>query len=180
MMLFLPLLAACTGTDGANDDTSGGGDGAPALVGPDIVINEFLAINDTVESDSAGEFDDWIELYNRGTTIVQLAGLYLTDDKETPLKWALPADQGIDAGDFLLVWADAQPEQGDLHTNFHLDKKGETLSLYYAEGDDKVRVDAIKFGTQQADLSGARVPDGSDADGAWQYGTPTPGSSNGG
>ena len=34
------------------------------IISNDIVINEFMADNGTTITDPAGEYDDWIELYN--------------------------------------------------------------------------------------------------------------------
>ena len=44
-----------------------------------VVINELLAKNETINADEAGEYDDWIELYNHSNSTVDLAGYYLTD-----------------------------------------------------------------------------------------------------
>lgn len=190
MFLLLSLLAACSGSV-KTDDTAPGGDtdSGSSLRAPPLVINEFLASNDSTNQDNAGEYDDWVELHNTGTSIVQFDGLYLSDDPENPLKWALPSGQGIDGGGFALFWADdddgitddtgdtaASVSQGDRHMSFKLNAKGEALILTYAEGGESVQVDAIEFGRQQPDISAARVPDGSLN---WAYGTPTPNASNG-
>ena len=188
MISSLVLLLACSGTSIKTDtaDTVADTDDTnSSLTAPPLVINELLAVNDTTYADNAGEYDDWIELYNTGSAIVQFTGLYLSDDTDNPLKWALPSGQGIDAGGFSLFWADdddgngdsGTPSQGDRHMSFNLSSEGETLYLTYAEGGESVTVDAIEFGQQQPDISAARVPDGSLN---WQYGTPTPDASNGG
>ena len=120
-------------------------------------------------------------------SVVTFDGLYLSDDKENPLKWALPSGQGIDAGDYVLFWCDdddgegldsgSAVDQGDYHTSFNLAGDGESLVLTYAVGGDSVRVDAIDYDAQSADLSAQRIPDGSLT---WDYATPTPEASNGG
>ena len=100
-MLTLTLaLLACIGADIKTDDTGGSSDdtgGGSNLTAPPLVINEFLAINNATNMDNYDEFDDWVEVYNTGTSVVTFDGLYLSDDKENPLKWALPSGQGIDA-----------------------------------------------------------------------------------
>ena len=45
----------------------------------DIVINEFMADNTRTLQDKDGEYSDWIEIYNGGTSAADLAGWYLTD-----------------------------------------------------------------------------------------------------
>lgn len=192
MFLLFSVLAACSGQI-STDDTAGGGgdtDSGSSLTAPPVVINEILASNQSTNTDNAGEYDDWVEIYNTGSSIVQFSGLYLSDDPDNPLKWALPSGQGIDAGGYALFWADDDDgissdtgdtgdnvSQGDRHMSFKLSASGETLLLTYAEGGESVQVDAVEFGTQQPDVSAARVPDGSLN---WAYGTPTPNASNGG
>ena len=51
-------------------------------IGQEIVINEFLARNDTTVSDQDGEFDDWIELFNNSSGTISLQGYFLSDDGE--------------------------------------------------------------------------------------------------
>ncbi len=109
----------------------------------DVLITEFMAINEsTYPTRVAGQtvYPDWIEITNRGTTAVDLAGWYLTDDPEDLTKWALPAIL-LAADDALVVFAsgvqeedhpDNWPYQDDLgryHTNFTLDGDGEYLAL---------------------------------------------------
>ena len=177
---FLLLLAlfACSSK---GDDTAAADDSQPKATAPDappLVVNELLARNDTANADEAGEFDDWVEIYNAGDRLVNFDGLYLTDDLATPTKWPLPAGAGLDTGKFLLVWCDGAPEQGDNHASFKLSAASEDLAIFMvADGFDPIRVDGIHYEQQQADLSAARVPDGSDN---WQPGqVPTPGVSNG-
>ncbi len=57
------------------------------LSGPTVVINEVMASNVKTLADPQGSFDDWIELYNPGDRVVDLTGMYLTDDPAVPRKW---------------------------------------------------------------------------------------------
>lgn len=187
MLNLLLLLVACSGADIKTDDTGGADDtgGGSDLEAPPLVINEFLAINTATNFDTYDEYDDWVELYNTGSALVLFDGLYLSDDKDNPLKWALPTGQGLDAGDWVLLWCDdddgegldsgSAVDQGDYHTSFNLDGGGESILLTYAVGGDSVRVDAIDFEAQTADLSAQRVPDGSLT---WTYAAPTPAAAN--
>ena len=70
----------------------------------DVIINEFMAVNDTTRQDEDGDYTDWIELLNTGTTTVSLSGWYLTDDADDLRKWRLPAVE-IPARGFLVVFA---------------------------------------------------------------------------
>ena len=56
-----------------------------------LVINEFMADNETTVEDPAepGEYPDWIELYNGSDETVILNGLFLTDDLNESTKWQI-------------------------------------------------------------------------------------------
>ncbi len=56
----------------------------------ELVINEFVAKNETGLTDKDGDYSDWIEIYNPGRRMVHLAGWFLTDDPKEPAKWAFP------------------------------------------------------------------------------------------
>ncbi|MGB7329028.1 MAG: lamin tail domain-containing protein, partial [Rubripirellula sp.] len=67
------------------------------------------------DPDEAGAFEDWIELYHPGTISVDLSGFYLTDDAEDPTQWQFPAGSTIEAGGYLIIWADNDADQGNDH-----------------------------------------------------------------
>ena len=138
-----------------------------------LFINEFMADNETTICDEFGEYDDWVEIYNSNPGSVNMYGLFLTDDPTVPDKWQFP-DIEIDADDFLLVWADNDEEQGELHTNFRLDADGEFIGLYEIDG--ITPLDTLSFGPQEEDISFGRYPDGTDN---WVFMiNPTPEASN--
>ena len=60
--------------------------------GKGLVINEVMADNgETLEDPcEAGDFPDWIELYNASDSPITLNGMYLTDDVNRPTKWQIP------------------------------------------------------------------------------------------
>ena len=139
-----------------------------------LKINEFLASNDAVNTDEAGEFDDWLELYNLSDQPIDLSGLYLTDDLDDLTQWQFPNDNiSIASGGYLLVWCDDNISQGDLHTSFKISSIGETLAL--VKNDGITIIDSISFGSQTIDLSYGRIPDGGEE---WTTMLPTPGNTN--
>ena len=138
-----------------------------------LFINEFMANNSSTICDENGDFDDWIEIYNANDVAVNMEGIFLTDDPQTPDKWQFPQVE-IPAGGHLIVWADNEVEEGPLHANFKLNNQGEYIGLYNRSG--ILATDEIEFGAQQEDVSFGRRPDGSVS---WQFlYTPTPGSEN--
>ena len=139
-----------------------------------LKINELMADNEGSVSDPAGEYDDWLELYNTGQESIFLGDKYLTDDRQKPLQWKLP-NIWLEPGHFLLVWADDQEEQGDTHASFKLSKGGEFLGIYDKAGTEVVLLDGIDFENQEEDISFGRYPDGT---GSFMSLHPTPGGSN--
>jgi hypothetical protein len=51
---------------------------------PHLVINEFLASNNTSATDEFGEHDDYLEIYNPSQSAVDMSGMYLTDSLGFP------------------------------------------------------------------------------------------------
>ena len=136
-----------------------------------LVLNELMAVNNTTVADEFGEFDDWIELANTGPVPIALSGLYLTDDMAFPQTYALP-DTTLEAGDYLVIWADDDTEQGPLHAAFKLTSGGETVFLL----DGAVVADQVTFPPLGADQSYGRWPDGN---GVWELlSEATPGAEN--
>ena len=150
----------------------------PVLIPPagenDIVlyINEFMASNDTTIADEHGDYNDWIEVYNPESKTIWLGDNYLTDNLTRPDKWQMP-DAYIEPGEFLLFWADGEPEQGPFHTNFKLSKDGEEIGIFNSE---LATIDEYSFGQQETDISEGRLPNGGFD---WVFfEKPTPGASN--
>ncbi len=95
------------------------------------VISEFMTDDDSTLADEDGEFTGWIEIHNPTPTLINLAGYYLTDDDEAPLKWAFP-DLALGADEYLVVFASGKDRTDSaqaLHANFRLKNDGEPLAL---------------------------------------------------
>ena len=126
-----------------------------------LVINELMASNDATLADPQGDYDDWIELMNTGTESIDLEGMYLSDDASEPLMWQFPGGATIDAGGYLLVWAD--DDDGDtpgLHASFKLSGKGESVVLSDIDARDNAVIDSVDFPALEDDQSYGRSPDG--------------------
>ena len=142
-----------------------------------VVINEFSASNVNTLADAFGEYEDWIELHNTGTSAADLSGYHLSDRYNNPQKWAFPAGTVLQAGGFLRVFASSRNTlaAGQLHANF---KITQTRNEYVVFSDpDGVILDSYHI-TQptQTNHSWGRHP----STGNWQvYTNPTPGSANG-
>ncbi|MBN2492257.1 MAG: CotH kinase family protein [Planctomycetes bacterium] len=120
-----------------------------------VELGEFLAQNTAGIRDEMGQYEDWIELVNTGSTAVDISGCYLSDRADNPTKWALPAGTVLQPGATLLVWADDDPEDGPYHATFKLAAEGEAIVFFDKDG--QTQLDAIAFGPQQADVSTGRL-----------------------
>ena len=105
-------------------------------VAQNIVINEVLSSNTTVNTDEDGSYQDWVEVYNYGTTAINLSGFGLSDDGTLLYKWTFPAVT-LNAGQYLLVWCSDKNRAvpgSELHANFKISSGGESVYLTNASG----------------------------------------------
>ncbi len=141
----------------------------------EIAINEVMSSNEATLADEDGDFEDWVELYNYGTTPVNLEGYGITDDPTVPFKWVFPA-QTLQPNEFLLVWTsdkDRAIAGEPLHTNFKISAGGETIVLTNPDG---VLVNEAPATALETNVSIGRQPDGT---GSWLFFySPTPGIAN--
>jgi hypothetical protein len=122
-----------------------------------VVINELMAVNSTIVADQNGEYDDWIEMYNKSSLTMDLSGYYITDSKSDLVKWKIPARTTIPANGYLIIWADNDITQVGLHSNFKLSSQGETLLFINPE---KLIIDEVDYPAQTLELSYSRNPNG--------------------
>jgi len=139
---------------------------------PLLYINEFMADNDGIIADGNGDYDDWIEIYNAGSEPVWLGNKFLTDNLTDPTKWQMP-DYYMAPGEFLIIWADDEANEGIFHSTIKLSKGGEEIGIFNEGG---IAIDQYIFGEQSTDISEGRFHDGEDN---WIFfEQPTPGASN--
>jgi len=141
-----------------------------------LIIAEFQPSNKTTAKTRAGEFSDWVEIYNPTDREIDLSGFGLSDDREKPLKWTFPKGTKIAAGERLIVWCDGFVDvtgeyPDELHATFGLNSFAESVVLSDASG--RI-IDAVDYSGIPTDASYARQPDGS-----WKAtARPTPGYEN--
>lgn len=143
----------------------------------DVVITEILAENQNGLRDENGDNEDWIELWNRGATDVNLLGWSLSDDASNPSLWTFP-DLTLPSGGYLVVFASGKDRRATgngvrLHTNFRLGGAGETVSLFDSSSPQHRR-DSLSFPEQRTDISYGRRDDV-----LTYFSQPTPGVANG-
>ena len=143
-----------------------------------VVINEYSCSNLDKFTDNYGEYEDFIELYNTGASMVDLTGYYLSDNPEFPTKWAVPAGVTIPAHGFKKIWCSGRDEavSGNVHTNFHLTQtKAPVESIVFSDPSGTI-LEQYPLTLTMIDHSRGRTTDGSTT---WSvFTTATPGASN--
>lgn len=161
------------------------GDSYNYLLNTDVLPREILVINEIMASSTtccpdlssgSAEYDDWFEIYNSGTEEIDLSGMYLSDDLNDPFKSKIPNGIKIQAGQYLVFWADEQGSQGPLHVNFKLSKSGEAVGLFYIDGRT---ISSKVFSDQDDNKSFGRNGNVPTDIATWiQFTSPTPGTPN--
>jgi len=139
--------------------------------GEGLVINEFMASNDSTAMDPAGDYDDWIELFNTTEDSIYLSGFFISDKEDNPSKFEIPDSLNVTIAPlgYLIIWADEDGDkmQDGIHANFKLSGGGEAVVL---SNRDTIVLDQVVYGEQTTDLSFARSPNGT---GDFVIGEPT-------
>jgi hypothetical protein len=123
---------------------------------PSVVINEWMAANASVWQLADRSLPDWFELYNAGTSAVELGRVRVTDGSGGA--WQGPAEERLEPGEHLVVVADDGDAPG--HAPFQLSADDDTLTSWV----DGVAQDTVAIHDWPEDVVSARTPDG----GPWQ------------
>ena len=137
--LFFCIILAYDGFVLSNDNFKEGA----------LYISEIVPINKTIIFDEDNEYSDYIEIYNSSDKEINLDGFFLTDELISSKKWSFPK-LIIRPHEYLVVFASGKDKcnlsKRICHTNFKLDKDGETITLLNNKGEiiNKVRYSNIK------------------------------------
>ena len=146
-----------------------------------LVINEVVASQDILEDPDDHEFDDYFEICNASEEVVDLSGLWLSNQPFGPQAWQFPPGSSIGPGQILVVWADGdgglcpRPDQqffGDgqecpdpsvssgmeYHTSFRLDESGDELYLFDRAENGFGVIHGVEFGPLPTNAAFVLVP----------------------
>jgi hypothetical protein len=119
-------------------------------------LNEILVINEQNFVDDYGQRSGWIELFNNSPGTVNIAGCYLTNDRNNPKKYMIPKGDvktQIKPRQHVLFWADDMASRGTFHVNFVLEPNKENyIGFYNTDGQTLIDEILIPAG-QTADIS---------------------------
>jgi hypothetical protein len=135
-----------------------------------IFINEVCPANADLNHNDGYNYAGWVELYNAGSSSVNVGGYFLSDDPAEKNKWRLPIAT-IPAKGYLVIWCDG--ENYNLHTNFSLDASGEQV-IFSTSG--LAQIDFVEFPQQYTNIAYGRTTDGASS---WSYSVrPSPNGKN--
>ena len=119
----------------------GGSPGAddPPLDLPPVLVNEVLTHTDPPQLDA-------IELFNPSTQPAAVSGWYLTDARNVPQKFKLPAGSTIPAGGYLVFDSSAFDPNPGVDPSFNLSSHGEEVYLFSADAAGKLTGYSDGFG----------------------------------
>ena len=120
----------------------------PVLTSTSVRLNEILPVPAAMDWDgdgTASEQDEWIELYNGGTSAVDLGGWALDDGAAGSKSYRIPAGTALQAGAFAVFYR--------RETGLALSDEGGELRLF---GPDGAVVDVVTFGALDLDASYSR------------------------
>jgi len=141
-----------------------------------VIINEYSCSNLSNFQDNYNQYEDWVELYNIGSSTIDLSGYFLSDRATNPTKWKIPNGVTINPNGRLMVICSGRNEYtgGYLHPNFKLTQtKPENFLISNPIG---VQIENITLIPTQKGHSRGRTTDGS---ATWSlFTTPTPNATN--
>ncbi len=121
-----------------------------------VVINEYSASNLSGFIDNHNKYEDWIELYNAGSSSANISGFGLSDKIDNPFKWVFPEGTSINAGDFIRIWASGRNSvnsQNHFHSNFKLTQTKDNPEHIVLTTPEGVTSDQVQLALTQKDQS---------------------------
>ncbi|MCX6904374.1 MAG: lamin tail domain-containing protein, partial [Verrucomicrobia bacterium] len=143
---------------------------------PLLWLNEVQPNNPDGYRDNTGTAQPWLELFNSGTNALSLSNYFLANNYTNLSQWAFPSNLVIGPTNFLVVFADGQPQLSSgavLHTSFRLDPASGSVALSSAQR----LLDYINYSNVPPRYSYGSAPDGQLVD-RDPFFYPTPGASN--
>ena len=131
---------------------------AHAENGSGVTLNEICAKNTAYQAYD-GNYYDWIELYNGGSSEADISGWGLSDSEKEPYQFVFPEGTRIQSGGRLIVFCDSDAAKTDTNiAPFGISTSGETISLTDTQGNI---AHTVTFGSIAEDTSYGQYPDGS-------------------
>lgn len=144
-----------------------------------LVINEVCAANYDDYQGTAGDYEDWFEIYNMGATDVDIDSYYISDDILNPTLYQVTGSATVPAGGYLVVYASGNNVVNGtgVHTNFKITQEKQEYAVLSDPGGTVIDAYWLEFSNQKNHSFGRGTDGGAD----WKVFTnPTPGAANNG
>ena len=138
----------------------------------DLVINEIMNRNYSYLAQNAGNYYDWIELYNNSGKTINLSDYCLTTNDNSMCMYKLPKVE-LGKGEYYIIMASGDTNLSNSkykHANFNL---SDTQGLYLTKSNDII--DSLLIANVPSGYSMGR----SSSYGIYYFSKPTPGDKNG-
>jgi hypothetical protein len=130
-------------------------------------LNEILVFNVSGITDNFSQREPWVEIFNRGSNAVNLAGMFLSDSPSNLTQWAFPAGSSLAPGEYRVIWADGEAGQTsgtNWHASFRLTNASGLLILTRTNGGRTEALDAVEYFGLTPNRSFGSAPDGQSLD----------------
>lgn len=134
--------------------------GSIASLHGQLHISEIQASNVSSFMHSDGNYREWVELYNAGSSGIDLQGYYLSCDLQDHEQHRI-GDVWIGAGDYIRIWINKDLYGPGKRLRLHME--GGELGLFSPGG---ILLDALQFPQQYLETSYGKVPGQADS---WAY-----------
>ncbi len=139
-----------------------------------LYLNEVMAVNNTTIHDEENVYEDWLEIYNSTSSVINLEGYFVSDDTINWNKFPLP-NFNLQPHAFALIWFDDDVTHGMWHGTFKLGSGENVILTKMTDGVSRTcqEMTGIPF---LADISLELTTDGGSISASEN--NPTPGYSN--
>jgi len=102
-----PLFEGCTSENAINYNTNATVEDGSCVFESftGIMINEYSAANCATDGGDCGDYEDWVEVFNNSSELVDLQGYYLSDKIDNLTKWQFPNSLTIDPNSHVVIYA---------------------------------------------------------------------------
>lgn len=136
---------------------------------PKILINEVQASHEDTGQDGENT-SSWLELTNVGNDTIDLGGMYLSNDRESPKMYRISPNMQIAGRGVTVFFANGTPDLSIWHANFVLQRSGGEVLLFDRDENYNQLITAYRYSTSPVDGSLQRCPNNASV---WQN-SPTP------
>ncbi len=133
------------------------------IAAQDLKINELMSSNSGTVFDEDQDTPDWIEIFNYDQQSLQLDNFFLSDDRNEPLKWQLPAGI-LQPGAPMLIFASDKNRRSMPLYYYSLISLGDTCSYLIPKSEISASWKTAGFNAESWDRGATGIGYGDDDD----------------